>query len=149
MEKKKRRCKRRGTAHHLGRFPKEKRFTLIMNSYKQVLKIGKCAHEWHTPASVTVEYSPFKLQLHVHYLNTWGFPGGSDSVEPTRNAGDPGLIPGQEDPLEKGMATHSSILAWRIPLPEETGRLQSMGVTKSQTQLERFTYIKQMYKKRC
>jgi len=34
---------------------------------------------------------------------------------------------GQEDPLEKGMATHSSILAWRIPWTEEPGRLQSMG----------------------
>ena len=35
--------------------------------------------------------------------------------------------PGQEDPLEKGMATHSSIFAWRIPWTEEPGRLQSMG----------------------
>ena len=34
---------------------------------------------------------------------------------------------GQEDPLEKGMATHSSILAWRIPLTEEPGGLQSVG----------------------
>ena len=34
---------------------------------------------------------------------------------------------GQEDSLEKGMATHSSILAWRIPRTEEPGRLQSMG----------------------
>ena len=34
---------------------------------------------------------------------------------------------GQEDNLKKGMATHSSILAWRIPLIEEPGRLQSMG----------------------
>ena len=42
---------------------------------------------------------------------------------------------GQEDPLEKGMATHSSILAWRIPRTEEPGRLQPMGVTKSQTPL--------------
>ena len=33
----------------------------------------------------------------------------------------------QEDPLEKGMATHSSILAWRIPRTEEPDRLQSMG----------------------
>ena len=38
--------------------------------------------------------------------------------------GDPSL--GWEDPLEKGMATHSSILAWRIPWTEEPGRLQSM-----------------------
>ena len=34
---------------------------------------------------------------------------------------------GWEDPLEKGMATHSSILAWRIPWTEEPGRLQSIG----------------------
>ena len=34
---------------------------------------------------------------------------------------------GGEDPLEKGMATHSSILAWRIPQTEKPGRLQSMG----------------------
>ena len=41
---------------------------------------------------------------------------------------------GQEDPLEKGMATHSSILAWRIPWTEEPGRLYSME-SKSQTRL--------------
>ena len=35
---------------------------------------------------------------------------------------------GQEDPLEKEMATHSSILAWRIPWTEEPSRLQSMGL---------------------
>ena len=34
---------------------------------------------------------------------------------------------GQEDPLEKGMATYSSLLAWRIPQTEETGGLQSVG----------------------
>ena len=34
---------------------------------------------------------------------------------------------GREDPLEKGMAAHSSILAWRIPWTEEPGKLQSMG----------------------
>ena len=36
----------------------------------------------------------------------------------------------QEDPLEKGMATHSSTLAWRIPRMEDPGRLQSMGLQK-------------------
>ena len=40
----------------------------------------------------------------------------------------------QEDPLEKEMATHSSILAWEIPWTEEPGGLQSMG-SQSQTQL--------------
>ena len=39
----------------------------------------------------------------------------------------------QEDPLEKEIATHSSILAWEIPSTEESGRLQYMGSQKSQT----------------
>ena len=37
---------------------------------------------------------------------------------------------GQEDPLEEGMATHSSILAWRIPWTEEAGTLQAMGLQR-------------------
>ena len=41
--------------------------------------------------------------------------------------------PGCEDPLEKGMATHSSILAWEIPWTEEPGGLQSMGLQESDT----------------
>ena len=40
---------------------------------------------------------------------------------------------GQEDPLEKEMATHSSILAWEIPWTEETGGATVQGVTKSRT----------------
>ena len=56
-----------------------------------------------------------------------GFPGVSDGKVSACNTGDPGLIPGSEDPLEKEMATHSSILAWRIPWMEEPGGLQSMG----------------------
>ena len=54
-------------------------------------------------------------------------PGDSDSKKHTCNAGDLSLIPGQEDHLEKGIATHSSILAWRIPWTEEPSGLQSMG----------------------
>ena len=49
---------------------------------------------------------------------------------PPPNAGDirdTGSIPGQKDPPEKEMATHSSTLAWSIPWTEEAGRLQSMG----------------------
>ena len=52
---------------------------------------------------------------------------------PPANAGDirdMGLILGQEDPLGKGMVTHSSILAWRIPRTEEPGGLQSMGLQR-------------------
>ena len=45
---------------------------------------------------------------------------------------------GQEDPLEKGMATHSSILAWRTPWTEEPGGLQSIEL-QSQTRLKRLS----------
>ena len=41
---------------------------------------------------------------------------------------------GQEDPLEKGMGTHSNILAWRIPWTEGSGRLQSMGLQRDMTE---------------
>ena len=40
---------------------------------------------------------------------------------------DVGLIPGRDDPLEAGTAVHSSVLAWRIPQPEEPSGLQSIG----------------------
>ena len=56
-----------------------------------------------------------------------GFPSAPDGKESVCNAGNLGLIPGWEDPLEKGMAPHSSILAWKIPRTEEPGRLPSMG----------------------
>ena len=48
---------------------------------------------------------------------------------------------GGEDFLEKEMATHSSILAWKIPQMEESGELQSMGVAKSWTRLSNFTFF--------
>ena len=44
------------------------------------------------------------------------FSGGSGSQESSCNEGDLGLIPGWEGPLQEGMVTHSSILAWRIPI---------------------------------
>ena len=55
--------------------------------------------------------------------NVKDFPGGSDNKESACNAGDLG----QEDPLEKGMTTHSGILAWRIPWTEAPCRLKSTG----------------------
>ena len=66
-----------------------------------------------------LHFWPFSLSL--------GFPGGSVVENLPANAGDTGLVPGWEDPLKEVMATHSSILAWRIPWTEEPGGLQSMG----------------------
>ena len=60
-------------------------------------------------------------------LMSKGFPGGLDSKESACNAGDLGSIPGWEDPLERGMATHSSVLPWEIPWTGEPGELQSLG----------------------
>ena len=56
-----------------------------------------------------------------------GFPCSSDGKESAYNAGDWVQFLDLEDPLEKEMATHSSIFAWRIPWTEEPGRLQSTG----------------------
>ena len=47
------------------------------------------------------------------------------------NAGDLGSTPGLEDPLEEGMATHSSILAWRIPMDRGAWQATVHGVAKS------------------
>ena len=73
----------------------------------------------------TVQGSKLTICIHI---------SGSDHKEPACNAGSRVWSLGWEDPLEKGMATHSSILAWRIPWTEETGGLQFMRVTKSWTQ---------------
>ena len=50
----------------------------------------------------------------------------------------PAMSLGQEDPLEEGVAAHSSILAWKIPWTEEPGRLQSMGLQR-QIRLKRLS----------
>ena len=64
------------------------------------------------------------------FNDTMGFPGSSMVRNPPADAGDTGdagLIPGSGRSPEEEMATHSSILAWRIPWTEEPGGLQSMG----------------------
>ena len=65
-----------------------------------------------------------------------GFLHPLSGEESAYNAGDSGSIPGSGRSLEKGMAAHSSFLAWRIPWTEELGGLQSMGL-QSQTGVKR------------
>ena len=64
-----------------------------------------------------------------------GFPGGSDGKEFTCNAGEQDKSLGWEDPLEEGMATHSSIFAWRIFMDRGAWWATVLGVPKSQTWL--------------
>ena len=82
------------------------------------------------PAKLCPKNSPIE-KLALTFLSTrsqtLGFPGSSDGKQFSCSAGDPGSFPGQEVPLEKEMATHSSILAWGISWTEGPGRLQSMG----------------------
>ena len=66
---------------------------------------------------------------YVYYM---GFSGGSDGKESTCNVGGLGSIPGLGRSLEEAMATHSSILAWRVPSEQRT-RATVHGVTKSWT----------------
>ena len=78
------------------------------------------------------------------------FPGDLDGKESTCNAGDLGSVPGLEDSLEEGKATHSSILAWRIPMDRGAWRATGYGVAKSQTQLSDKVYNKHtQVVKRC
>ena len=74
--------------------------------------------------------TPILNYLPTTYYVIWamlGFPGGSEVKASACNGGDLSSTLGREDPLEKEMATHSSILAWRIPWTEDPDRLQSMG----------------------
>ena len=74
----------------------------------------------------------FQLFTIEYYVNCGlityrGLPWCSDGKESACSAGDSGLILSREDPLEEGMAAHSSTLSWRIPRTEEPGGLQFMG----------------------
>ena len=70
----------------------------------------------------------------LHAYKELGLLDGSVVKNLPANAGDAESL-GQEDPLEKEMVTHSSILAWEIPWTEEPGGLRSTGLEKSQTRL--------------
>ena len=99
-----------------------------------------------TPCTGSTEAQPLDHQgsPHYHYLwcadlyfrtaagyvSMWASQVVLVVKNPPANSGDErdtGLIPGRQDPLEEGMVTHSSILAWKFPRTEEPGGLQSMG----------------------
>ena len=84
----------------------------------------------HSELCEVIPQSGFlKKKIFIKTIVDLGFPSGSDGKEPACNAGDQIRSLGWEDPLEKGMATHSCLenLALRIPGTEEPGGLQSMG----------------------
>ena len=96
--------------------PKSKEHTYIKSR-------GRCSGEAEDPASISLSF----------LYSALGFPRGPEikklpTVQETQERRVWSL--GQEDPLEKEMATHSSILAWRTPWTEEPGGLQSMGLQR-------------------
>ena len=68
------------------------------------------------------------------FFSSLSFPGGSAVKNPSVKKETRVLSLGQEDPLQKETANHSSILAWKIICIEEPGGLQSPGLQKNQTQ---------------
>ena len=74
----------------------------------------------------------FNILAKSNYLWLPWWLSGKESACQFRKCG---LTLGQEDPVEKEMATHSSILAWEVPWTEEPRGLESMGSQKNQTQL--------------
>ena len=72
----------------------------------------------------TINTTPTSHRFRNSFRNE--FPGGSYGKESACSAGDLGLISWLEDPLEKGMANHSGVLAWRIPWTEKPEGLQSV-----------------------
>ena len=100
----------------------------------------------HLPQMFSFSWERIRLQCKRPQIKSWvgkicwrrdrlptpvflGFPCGSAGKESACNAGDLGWIPGSEDPLEKEMAIHASILDWKIPWKEERGRLQSLSTS--------------------
>ena len=105
-------------------------FIFLFHNFCTFCHLSLCIH-WEQridqPPDKLTQECEFSSDFWTRIEDSGYFPGSSDSKESTCNAGDLGFIPGsKKNPVEKEMATHSSILAWRIPWTEEPGRLQSI-----------------------
>ena len=92
-------------------------------------------NEYTTQSNLQIQYNPYQITNGIfHRARTNNFQEGVSWVQRLKHL--PAMQEtwvrslGQEDPLEKEMATHSSILAWEIPWTEEPGRLTVRGVVK-------------------
>ena len=82
---------------------------------------------------MTMLNSNITLILDILIISFMEFPSGSDSKESTRNSGELDSVQGWKDSLEEVLATHSSILAWIIPMNRGAWQDTIHGVAKSQT----------------
>ena len=109
-----------------GRHGNPPHYSCLENTHEQRILAGYSP--WGCQELDTTE----RLSTHPH---TRGFPGGSVITNLSASEETWVWSLDQEDPLEKEMATHSSILAWEIPRTGESGGLQPIGLQKGQTQL--------------
>ena len=89
-----------------------------MYKYDRASLVAQLVKNLPAMQEIPVQFLGWKIDWRRDRLPTpvfLGFPGALTAKESTCNAGDLGLIRDWEDPLEKGTATHSNILAWRIP----------------------------------
>ena len=103
-----------------------------------VLGTLKSHLQHHSSKASVLWHSAFFIVQLSHPL---GFPGGSEVKASACSAGDLSSISGSGRSLEKEMATHSSILAWRILWTEEPGGLQSTGSQRETIALTRWTFV--------
>ena len=108
--------------------PKTKSFSLEITNLTSFTKVFNF---YHSTRGLLYSSTIQKLYRNTHtHTHTRDFPSGSVVKNLPANAGDTGVQVwslGQEDPMEKKMATHSSFLAWKIPWTEELGGLYTIG----------------------
>ena len=111
----------------------------VMSSVSGPRNRGPSAHmlcPWNiqlVPPPLGFWYPLFQTAIYSSFALSWSFPGGSGSKESACDSGDLGSIPGLVSPLEEGMATHSSILAWTILLDRGAWQAIVHGASKSWT----------------
>ena len=96
-------------------------------TYKLWISKELTTANWNSECSLPLRLKLLKVIISIFLSILRGFPGGSEGKESACNVGDPGLIPRSGWSPGERMATHSSILAWRISWTEKPGRLQFIG----------------------
>ena len=103
-----------------------------VNKYEMKCLENCLTHRNTRKLSIHIQNIYVCTHTHTHTHTHTGFPLWLSAKESARKAGASGDV-SSEDPLEEGMATHSRILAWKIPWTVEPGRLWSIGLKKSDT----------------
>ena len=108
--------------------------SIYLKNTETLIQKNMCSPIFIATLSTIAKIWP-NAHMHTHIHTHMGFPGGSVVKNPPAKQETGVGSLGQKDPLEEGMATHPSILAWEILRREEPDRLQSIGSQQNWTQL--------------